>query len=139
MVVRPTPADGQIPELAYRTVGTIPFDNASIEGFNDGSQRKVQIKGYAGAGANTVPTKTANGLVWQTPAGGGITIGSDDIAVIGFEWVGSSSHADFAQHPYTIKAVRGKLEVSNGQLVIAEKPALAQYIQTTPLSQEQAT
>ena len=120
--------------------GTAVIDAAAIPAGKTIAVKTLTVNGAGTGGAGQTFKILADADVTiQTGGGGSITIGSDDIAVIGFEWVGSSSHADFAQHPYTIKAVRGKLEVSNGQLVIAEKPALAQYIQTTPLSQEQAT
>lgn len=68
-------------------------------------------------------------------AGGGITVGTDKIVLIRFEWVGED-HQDFASHPYTFKVVRGELDITNNELTVVEKPNLAQYLPTTPLSQE---
>ena len=115
--------------------GTAVIDSAAIPAGKTIAVKTLTVKGAGTSGGDLTVKILADADVTIPEGGGSIEIGDDDIAVIGFEWVGSS-HADYAQHPYTIKAVRGKLEITNGKLVISAKSNLAQYIQTTPLSGE---
>lgn len=115
--------------------GTAVIDSAAIPAGKTIAVKTLTVKGAGTSGGDLTFKILADADVTIPEGGGSIEIGDDDIAVIGFEWVGSS-HADYAQHPYTIKAVRGKLEITNGKLVISAKSNLAQYIQTTPLSGE---
>lgn len=126
MMLRPAPAQGQIPGLAYRTVGTIPFDGSSIEGFNNGSARKVQIKGFDSAQAGQVPVKKNGSIVWETPSGGGQSIDLSDFAngiyfLTGIEWDTTN---------YQIKANRVLVKFANDKLSVTD--AGNQTINTTP-------
>lgn len=127
MMVRPTPAEGQIPELAYRTIGALPFDGKSVEGFNDGSSRKIQVKGFSAAQTGQVPVKRNGAIAWEAQSGG---VDLSDFAggrtvVTGIEW---------DQTTYQIRAHRERWTYANNKLsaaAIADKT-----IDTTPLSQE---
>lgn len=118
----------------------------------DGDEGKLEIKGFKSAESSelTLDSNTATtveflarnpgnpkSLVFRklkAPAGG-ITLGANKIVQIRLEWVGQG-HQDFASHPYTFKVVRGELDITNNVLTVVEKANLAQYLPTTPLSQE---
>ena len=70
-------------------------------------------------------------------SGGDVEVGEPKVVVSGVEWVGSD-HEDFGIHPYTFKIVRGVVQIEGGELTIVPDEGLApaQYLATTPLSQE---
>lgn len=74
-LIAATEADNQIlvreanGTLKYKSVGILPLDNASLEIDASGSQRKMQIKGFAAANAGTLPVKNVQGgLTWNGKA-----------------------------------------------------------------------
>lgn len=74
-LIAATEADNQIlvreanGTLKYKSVGILPLDNASLEIDASGSQRKMQIKGFAAANAGTLPVRNEQGgLTWNGKA-----------------------------------------------------------------------
>lgn len=123
--------------LAYVQIGKVLTDGASVEFKSDSTTGNLvlQVKGFDAASTGQVPVKRDNAIVWAAQSGG-VEIGTPNVVQITTEWVGPS-HADFAQHPYTLKIVRGTLAYDqNRKLIVQEIANLAQYIATTPLSGE---
>ena len=146
--------------LRYVRVGSILINTNVLEFkvFQSGDQPWLQLKSWdnpSSYGANATLAKLLEGTAlfdhtllvpcrnsYDGSLGyldigrltGGITIGTQNVVQIGTEWVGPS-HANFGQHPYTLKSVRGRLAFdATGKLIVQADESLAQYIGTTPIS-----
>ena len=133
-------APGSMAKQTFRAVsgnacGTAVIDASQIPSGKTIATRTLTVVGAGQDGSDLTFKILADADVSIPKGGSDLGTGSPKIVVAAVEWVGSS-HADFASHPYALKFVRGNLKIANGELTVDVVANLAQYIQTTPLSEE---